>query len=129
MMKFIVLAVQYLKGTASHLGTTKNLVREVVVGVMTALCIYLVLHVTMPPEPDVVGGLRDVLRTTLHNQQRADSLQAWIRVKEKQDIIDSLQYTIRQYEERDSLLSNRKLSPLGAMQTIVGAIKGGKKAK
>ncbi|GAB3911512.1 hypothetical protein GCM10028803_53140 [Larkinella knui] len=128
MMKFIVLAVQYLKGTASHLGTTKNLVREVVVGVMTALCIYLVLHFTMPPEPDVVGGLRNVLQTTLQNQHRADSLQAWIRVKEKQDIIDSLQYTIRQYEERDSLRANSKLTPVGAMQTIIGAIRG-KKAK
>lgn len=126
MMELVVLAAQYLKGKSDTLGTSKNLVREVVVAILTAVGTYLILHLVMPPEPDVVGGLRDVLQATLKNQQRADSLETWILVKNKQDEIDSLQYQLRQFKERDSLRANGELSPLEAMRTIIGAIKSKK---
>ncbi|MGV3560775.1 hypothetical protein [Larkinella arboricola] len=122
MMKYLLQFGHYLKGKSDALGTSKNLLREVVVSVLTAVGTYLAIHFLMPPEPDVVGDLKEVIQTTVSNQARADSLEAWIRVNQKQGAIDSLQYKIRLYEERDSLRANGELSPLEAMRTIIGAI-------
>ncbi|MFC5413130.1 hypothetical protein ACFPMF_27665 [Larkinella bovis] len=123
-MSYIRQIIQYLKGTASHLGTTKNLIREVVLAVMTAVGTYLVLHFVMPTEPSQVDGLKEVFQTTIRTQRQADSLETFIQLQQKQQVIDSLQYKIRQYEERDSLRANGELTTLEAMRTLIGTIKG-----
>lgn len=97
--------LEYLKGSAEHLGTTKNLLREMTVGVGTAVLTYLVLHFAVPEDKSVVGELRDVINQSVSAHREADSIRfEYIRYRPLKQERDSL----REVNERlqDELLYN-----------------------
>ncbi|UHG93342.1 hypothetical protein [Spirosoma oryzicola] len=84
------IVVNFLKGTTSHLGTTKNLLREVSVGTMTAVGTLVVINLASLQQPSDVEALRDVVNLAVEKSHEADSLSFELR-------------TIRLHRENDSL--------------------------
>lgn len=126
-MKIFQTLIAYLKGSAEHLGTTKNLMREVLVAVLTAVCTYMALQLLKPAEPNPVHELRDVLTQTMNVQREKDSLRWADERAGLKETIDSLKHENNLLLLRDSLRANAALSDLDAARAINRAIEAAKK--
>jgi hypothetical protein len=67
-------ALHYLKGSAEHLGTTKNLLREVIVGSLTAVATLVIISLASLQQPSDIEALRDVVNLAVQKSHEADSL-------------------------------------------------------
>ncbi|WP_266364204.1 hypothetical protein [Tellurirhabdus rosea] len=126
-MKIFQTLIAYLKGSAEHLGTTKNLMREVLVAVLTAVCTYMALQLLKPAEANPVHELREVLHQTMDVQREKDSLRWADERAGLKETIDSLKHENNLLLLRDSLRANAALSDLDAARAINRAIEAAKK--
>lgn len=125
MKQYITLLIDFLKGRAAKFGTTKNFLREVVVGTLTATGTYLIIQLLSfwfkPPDP--VTDLKDVLLKVTTNQHLADSAHFALKMVALQRKNDSLNNILIKKYEADSIRSHAGLSDLDAMRAINRAIR------
>ena len=121
-MSFLTTLLKFFQGADAKFGTSSNLVREVLVSVLTAVAVAVLVQFLNPPPPSAISEVRDLLTAQLASQHRTDSIMALTRQWALQSRIDSLQLVIISHHEQDSLRANAGLSDLDAMRQINRAV-------
>lgn len=126
-MSFLTTLLQFFQGAGVKFGTSSNLLREVLVSVLTAVAVAVLVQFLNPPPPSPISEVRDLLATQLAAQHRTDSIMALTRQWALQGRIDSLHLVILSLHEKDSLRANAGLSDLDAMRKINSAVAADRK--
>ncbi|OIN55424.1 hypothetical protein BLX24_31025 [Arsenicibacter rosenii] len=105
-MNYLQLIINFLKGATAKFGTTTNLLREIILSVVTAVVVATAVQL-LTPSQDVVSDLKEVITVLSVLHRRIDSLKTAIILQHEQD---SIQY-------------NHRLSDLDAMRRINGTIR------
>lgn len=121
-MNMLQTLLAFLTGTYAKFGTTRNLLREITLSIMTAVVVAVIVQLLTPPAPSPVLEVRDLVREAVQAQRRADEALAKVREWQYGHQIDSLKAIIEDHEEIDSMRANARLSNLGAMQQVNRAI-------
>ncbi|OIN55428.1 hypothetical protein [Arsenicibacter rosenii] len=121
-MNYLQLIINFLKGATAKFGTTTNLLREIILSVVTAVVVAVAVN-SLTPTQDVVSDLKEVITVIRRNQHQADSVSYSLNLSVLHRRIDSLKTAIILQHEQDSIQYNHRLSDLDAMRRINGAIR------
>lgn len=112
----------FLTGTYAKFGTTKNLLREISLGVLTAAAVAIIVQLLQPKNADPVSELRAVLQTVMVAQRRTDEARYNVERGRYCKTIDSLKLVIELDNEQDSMRTNAGGTVLDALGDLDTAL-------
>lgn len=118
LLSLLAKALSFLKGSPELIGTSKNLLREIAVGVLTTVGTYLVMHMLLKA-PSPSRELGDVVKLYAKNQRSADSVIYTTQLNASRKTIDSLKLILIQRNEKDSIAANKSLSTYDAAGKLI----------